>query len=67
MDKKQIEQLLNEDEEWLKMLISQEPEVDEIQNKLNQYIKDIEDLSKSNITLKQELIKLIDNYDQRLA
>jgi len=49
------------------MLISQEPEVDEIQNKLNQYIKDIEDLSKSNITLKQELIKLIDNYDQRLA
>jgi len=35
MSKDEITKLLNENEEWLRLMISQEPEIDDIQKKIN--------------------------------
>lgn len=67
MSKDEIEKLLSENEEWLRLMISQETEVVDIQDKMNKLLRDVEDLSKSNVELKEELITMIDNYDLKLA
>ena len=66
MSNEEISKLLNDDQQWLRTFISQEPEIEQIQKLLNTYLTDIEDLSKSNIELKSELKKIVDQYDEKV-
>lgn len=66
MEKDEIKRLLDDKEEWLNIAISQEQEVEALQKVLNTYLQDIEDLSKANIEMKEDLRKLIDSYDSKM-
>ena len=65
MDKDQLKQLLAEDQEWLRVIVSQEPEIVAIQKTLNQNLQEIEDLAKSNKDKKEELMRLVRNYEEK--
>ena len=53
--------------ELLRNMISCEPEVETIQRLINKYVEDVENLSKQNIDLKQELSKIIEQYEEKAA
>jgi hypothetical protein len=65
MSKQELEKLVNDDQEWLRMSVSQEPELDAIQKNLNDNIQEIETLAKFNKEKKTELVDLIKNYDEK--
>jgi len=65
MSLKEVEQLLDDKSTWLQEQIAFEPEIEAIQKLLNEYLKDIEDLAKSNADLKLELKQIIDQYEER--
>lgn len=53
--------------ELLRNLISCEPEVELIQRLINKYVQEVENLSKQNIDLKQELLQIVEQYEERAA
>lgn len=65
LSKDELNKLVADDQEWLRMMVSQEPEIDAIQKCLNQNLQEIEDLAKSNKDKKEELMKLVRNYDEK--
>ena len=51
--------------ETIRNLISCEPEIETIQRLINKYIEEVETLSKGNIDLKAELVKVIEQYEEK--
>jgi hypothetical protein len=65
MSTDELKKVVEENQEWLRMMASQEPELDAIQKKLHSNVQEIEDLAKSNKDMKEELLKLIQNYEDK--
>ena len=64
MQNDELNKLLEDDEEWIRMQLSNEPEIDSIQQILKRYVKDLEELSTTNTELKSEVLEMIKNYEE---
>ena len=55
MSREELQKIIEDaDQTWMRNLVSCEPEIVEIQEKLKSYVNDVGDLAKSNIELKRE-------------
>jgi len=64
MDKTQCEKLSGQDDCWLRESIAFEPEIESITKQVDGCQKEVMELAKGNIELKQELKQVLDRYDE---